>query len=347
MSSKGVITLRILVTGGSGFIGSHTLIDLCAHGHEVFVVDNFHNSSPEVLKRVSELLQKEIPFEELDIRNTAKLHEVMASFKPDSVVHFAGLKAVGEGEKKPLEYFSVNVSGTGSVLEAMDRSDCKRIIFSSSATVYGEPQYLPIDEAHPCSPVNVYGHTKRTAEVLLESWQKSHSDTSVVALRYFNPVGAHRSARIGESPKGIPNNLMPFVAQVASGMRPKVNVFGNDYDTPDGTGMRDFIHVEDLAHAHTKALEYCEGHNGFHVFNVGTSNAYSVLEIIEAFSHASGCDIPYEFVARRAGDAARSVADSKKANDTLNWKAQHGLKEMCRSHWEWQHQNPQSFSGEK
>ena len=335
--------MRVLVTGGSGFIGSHTLIDLFAHGHEVFVVDNFHNSSPEVLKRVSELTQTEVLFEELDIRHTAKLHEVMKSFKPDSVVHFAGLQAVGEGEKNPLEYCSVNVSGTGSVLETMNLIGCKRIVFSSSATVYGEPQYHPIDEAHPCAPINVYGHTKLAAEVLLDSWQKSQDGASVVALRYFNPVGAHSSARIGESPRGVPNNLMPFVAQVASGVYPDVKVFGNDYDTPDGTGMRDYIHVNDLAHAHTKALDYSEEQNGFHVFNVGTGRMYSVLEIIREFSSASNCDIPYQIVARRSGDTARSVANPRKANSILNWKARFGLEEMCQTHWQWQRQNPQGF----
>lgn len=335
--------MRVLVTGGSGFIGSHTLVDLCANGHEVFVVDNFHNSSPEVLGRVSELIQKPISYEECDIRHTDKLYKVMKSFKPDCVVHFAGLKAVGEGEDNPLEYYSVNVSGTGNVLEAMNLIGCKRIVFSSSATVYGEPQYLPIDEAHPCAPINVYGHTKRAAEVLLDSWQKSQDDASVVALRYFNPVGAHSSARIGESPRGVPNNLMPFVAQVASGVHPDVKVFGNDYDTPDGTGMRDYIHVDDLAHAHTRALDYSKDQNGFHVFNVGTGSAYSVLEIIKEFSSASNCDIPYQIAARRPGDTARSVANPKKANDTLNWKARFGLKEMCQTHWQWQRQNPQGF----
>jgi UDP-glucose 4-epimerase len=336
--------LRVLVTGGSGFIGSHTLVDLCAHGHEVLVVDNFHNSSPEVLNRVSELTQCEIPYQELDIRDEARLDGVMKEFRPESVIHFAGLKAVGEGEEKPLEYYSVNVSGTGNVLAAMDRHGCKRIIFSSSATVYGEPQYLPLDEAHPCGPVNVYGHTKRTAELLLDSWQKAHGNASVVALRYFNPVGAHSSARIGESPRGVPNNLMPFVAQVAMGMRPDVRVFGDDYDTPDGTGMRDYIHVEDLARAHTAALSYSQEKSGYAVFNVGTGKAYSVLEIIREFSCAAGCDIPYKVTARRPGDAAQSVANPEMANRYLNWKARFGLDEMCQTHWNWQRQKSYKYS---
>jgi UDP-glucose 4-epimerase len=319
------------------------LIELCAQGHEVCVLDSFYNSSPEVLKRVSELTQRKIDHYEMDIRSSPDLDRAMAEFRPESVIHFAGLKAVGEGEEIPLEYYAVNVTGTANILAAMQRHGCKRFVFSSSATVYGEPQYLPLDEAHPCAPINVYGRTKYMAELLLDDWQKTVEGASVVVLRYFNPVGAHSSARIGESPRGVPNNLLPFVAQVATGQRPEVKVFGNDYDTPDGTGMRDYIHVDDLAKAHTAALDFSEENKGFNVFNVGTGEAYSVLEIIKEFSRAAGHDVPYQITARRAGDTATSVANPEKSNTTLNWKAQFGLKDMCQAHWNWQHQNPNGY----
>lgn len=328
--------MRVLVTGGSGFIGSHTIVDLCAHGHEVFVVDNFQNSSPNVLERVSELAQTKVPFEQLDIRDTDKLNGVMGSFKPESVMHFAGLKAVRDGEKNPLEYYSVNVSGTCSVLEAMNQNDCNRIIFSSSATVYGDPHYLPIDEQHTCAPINVYGQTKRTAELILDAWQKARGNASVVALRYFNPVGAHSSSQIGESPRGAPNNLMPLVGRAAADQCFEVEIFGNDYETPDGTGMRDYIHIEDLAHAHTKALEYAQSQGGFWTFNVGTGKAYSVLDIIREFSRTSGRDVPYRIVERRPGDIACSFANPEQARKLLNWKARFNLKEMCQTQWNWQ-----------
>lgn len=338
--------MRVLVTGGAGYIGSHTLIELRAQGHEVFVVDSFDNSSPEVLARVSELTQATVPFAEVDIRDRAAMGDVMAAFRPDAVIHFAGLKAVGESSIIPLRYYDVNISGTLSLLEAMDKVGCKRIVFSSSATVYGLPQYLPFDEDHPCAPTNVYGQTKHMAEQVLRDWAAATPEASAVLLRYFNPVGAHVSARLGEDPSDIPNNLMPFVAQVAVGRREKLSVFGDDYDTPDGTGVRDYIHVSDLARAHTAALRFANGSIGAEAINVGTGQGYSVLEMVDAFARASGRDIPFEIVARRPGDIARSLAAPDKANKLLNWRAEKTLDDMCASTWAWQSQNPNGFREE-
>ena len=338
--------MRVLVTGGAGYIGSHTLIELRAQGYEIFVVDNFDNSSPQVLARVGELTQSAVPFAEADIRDRGVLGAVMADFQPEAVIHFAGLKAVGESSAVPLRYYDVNISGTLSLLEAMDKVGCKRIVFSSSATVYGLPQYLPFDEDHPCAPTNVYGQTKHMAEQVLRDWAAATPDASAVLLRYFNPVGAHVSARIGEDPSDIPNNLMPFFAQVAVGRRQKLSVFEDDYDTPDGTGVRDYIHVTDLACAHTAALEYAAGHSGADAINVGTGQGYSVLEMIDAFARASGREIPYEIVARRSGDIARSLANPAKANRLLAWRARKNLDDMCASTWAWQSQNPDGFGGD-
>jgi UDP-glucose 4-epimerase len=335
--------MRVLVTGGAGYIGSHTLIELRARGHEICVVDNFDNSSPEALRRVAELIGEEFQHYEADIRDRAAMDQIMADFRPEAVIHFAGLKAVGESAQVPLRYYEVNITGTLSLLESMAAAGCKRIVFSSSATVYGEPQYLPFDEAHPCAPTNVYGRTKYMAEQILEDWQVAHPDTSVVLLRYFNPVGAHPSGRIGEDPSDIPNNLMPFVAQVAVGRREKLSVFGDDYDTPDGTGVRDFIHVTDLARAHVAAIDYAETNTSTQAFNVGTGQGYSVLEMVSAFTRASNRQIPYEVVARRPGDIARSEADPSKANSVLGWTAEHTLEDMCASTWAWQNGNPQGY----
>jgi len=280
---------------------------------------------------------------EADVRDAAALDDIMDTFRPDAVIHFAGLKAVGESAEIPLEYYDVNVSGTVSVLRAMSRAGCGRIIFSSSATVYGEPQYLPFDEAHPCAPTNVYGHTKLMAEQVLRDWQAATPGASVLVLRYFNPVGAHTSMRIGEDPRAVPNNLMPFVAQVAVGRRDKVNVFGDDYDTADGTGERDYIHVTDLARAHVAGLDLVERQAGFDVLNVGTGQSYSVLEMLAAFSGVTAQDIPYEVVGRRPGDIARSVADPAKIARELGWRAEHDLTDMCASVWGWQSQNPDGY----
>jgi UDP-glucose 4-epimerase len=336
--------MRVLVTGGAGYIGSHTLLELLSLNHEVCVVDNYENSSPEVLNRVSRLSNQTFEFHDVDIRNEASLGAIFKDFQPDAVIHFAGLKAVGESAEKPLHYYDTNINGTLSLLRAMDSSGCKRIIFSSSATVYGEAKYLPYDEAHPCAPTNVYGRTKHMAELILEDWHHATANTSVVLLRYFNPVGAHNSGQLGEDPKGIPNNLMPFISQVAVGRRKNLSVFGDDYDTKDGTGQRDYIHVVDLASAHIAAIDYAEKTNSFEAFNIGTGEGYTVLEMIKAFSRASSCDIPYEIINRREGDVASSLANPNKANNVLKWSAKMGLDEMCESVWLWQSQNPNGYN---
>lgn len=336
--------MRVLVTGGAGYIGSHTVVVLRALGHQVCVVDNFSNSSPAALDRVAELTGGPFEHHRADIRDSATMEGIMAGFAPEAVIHFAGLKAVGEGEQVPLRYYDVNVLGTLRLLAAMDKAKCRRIVFSSSATVYGEPHYLPLDEAHPCAPVNVYGRTKYMAEQVLTDWQRATPDTSVVLLRYFNPVGAHPSGRIGEDPRDTPNNLMPFVAQVAVGRRAELSVFGGDYDTPDGTGVRDYIHVTDLARAHACALDYAAAHARVEAFNIGTGQGYSVLDMVSAFSRAAGRPIPYRIVPRRDGDIARSLADPTRANTVLDWRAELGLDEMCASTWKWQEGNPKGYT---
>lgn len=335
--------MRVLVTGGAGYIGSHTIVELLGQGHEVCAVDNFDNSSPVVLERIRELTNRDFTFHQADIRDTNAMITILQEFTADAVIHFAGLKAVGESEKEPLRYFDVNTGGTVSLLQAMDAAGCSRVVFSSSATVYGEPQYLPFDESHPCAPTNVYGRTKHVAEQMLRDWCQATPGSSVVLLRYFNPVGAHASGRIGEDPRDIPNNLMPFVAQVAVGRRARLSVFGDDYDTPDGTGVRDYIHVVDLARAHIAALDHAAAQSGTDVFNIGTGQGYSVLEMVAAFARASGRDIPYEVVPRRAGDIATSLADPACANAVLGWRATHDLDDMCNSTWNWQSANPKGY----
>ena len=335
--------MRVLVTGGAGYIGSHTLLELLAQGHEVCVLDNYSNATPEVLKRVRTLSNGLIHDYVGDVRNATKLDEVMQDFQPDAVVHFAGLKAVGESTEKPLYYYDVNVGGTLALLNAMERAGCKRLIFSSSATVYGEPVYLPYDEAHPTNPTSVYGRTKLIAETILTDWANAHSDRTAVLLRYFNPVGAHASAQIGEDPKDIPNNLMPFIAQVAVGKRDHLQIFGADYDTPDGTGLRDYIHVVDLAKAHVAAITYAEKNTGARPFNIGTGQSYSVRDMVAAFEKASGKTIPTQQSPRRAGDIAAMLADASRAETELGWSASHGLDEMAASTWAWQSANPNGF----
>lgn len=336
--------MRVLVTGGAGFIGSHTLVELLAQGHEVCVVDNYDNSSPVVLDRVRQLSNRTLEDHQADIRDTARLSEIACAFKPDAVIHFAGLKAVGEGQEKPVEYYDVNVAGTLSLLRAMKAAQCGRIIFSSSATVYGEPVYLPYDEAHPLAPNNVYGMTKRVAEQLLCDWAQATGGAAIL-LRYFNPVGAHASGRIGEDPNGVPQNLMPFLAQVATGQRDKLMIFGDDYETPDGTGVRDYIHVVDLARAHVAALRRAMVTQGAEAYNIGTGRGYSVREMHAAFSKAVGRELPFEIAPRRAGDIAESRADCSKAAAVLGWQAQFGLDEMAQSLWHWQSQNPEGYRG--
>lgn len=336
--------MRVLVTGGAGYIGSHTLLELLGQGHEVCVVDNYENSSPAVLDRVRDLSNGgEVKVQKGDIRHGKTLDDVMLDFAPEAVIHFAGLKAVRDSMADPLSYYDVNVNGTLALLHAMDRHGCRRIIFSSSATVYGEPIYLPYDEVHPLNPISVYGRTKMMAEHLITDWARTHADASGVLLRYFNPVGAHSSARIGDAPSGILNNLMPSIAQVAVGKQAHVSIFGDDYNTPDGTGQRDYIHVVDLARAHVAALDYAARTPGVRPFNIATGQAQSVREIVTAFESASGKTIPCIVHARREGDIATMQANTTRANAELGWRATHSLGDMALSTWAWQSQNPNGY----
>lgn len=334
--------MRVLVTGGAGYIGSHTLIELMALDHEICVFDNYVNSSPVVLDRVRGLSNGQVSATEGDVRDPSALTAVMEEFRPDAVIHFAGLKAVGDSMKRPLDYYDVNLHGTMALLRAMDGVGCKRIIFSSSATVYGEPRRLPFDEDHPLNPTSVYGRSKLLSEHVISDWANLTGGAAVL-LRYFNPVGAHPSAQIGEDPEGIPDNLMPYIAQVAVGKRDKLSVFGNDYDTPDGTGLRDYIHVVDLARAHVAALDYAQKLDGSRAFNIGTGEAYSVLDMVNAFAAASGREIPYEFAPRRAGDIAAMKSDPGRAHAELGWKAVYSLADMAQSTWDWQSANPNGY----
>ena len=347
--------MKILVTGGAGFIGSHTLIELYRAGHSAVVVDNLYNSDPEALKRVAEIIGvDEIPFVKADIRDREALEEVFRQNEQivngqivngfDACIHFAGLKAVGESVAKPLEYYENNMNGTFVLLDVMRKHNCKNIIFSSSATVYGDPAVIPITEECPkghCT--NPYGQTKSMLEQVMMDLQKADPEWNVVLLRYFNPIGAHPSGRIGENPNGIPNNLMPYITQVAIGRREKLNVFGNDYPTPDGTGVRDYIHVVDLATAHVAALQAIDRNQGLAIYNIGTGHGYSVLDVVKTFVKVNGVEVPYEIKERRAGDIATCYCDPAKAAKELGWKAQYGLEEMCRDSWNWQKKNPNGY----
>lgn len=337
--------MKILVTGGAGFIGSHTVVELLKAGHEVVVVDNLSNSSPKSLERVSELAGgMEIPFFQVDIRDREGLVQVFEQHHPEACIHFAGLKAVGESVAKPWEYYDNNITGTLTLLDVMRQQGCKNIIFSSSATVYGDPAEIPITESCPKGAcTNPYGWTKSMLEQILTDMQVADPDWNVVLLRYFNPIGAHPSGRIGENPNGIPNNLMPYITQVAVGKRECLGVFGNDYDTPDGTGVRDYIHVTDLAVGHVKALEAVNRCCGLAIYNLGTGRGYSVLEVIHAFEEANGVRIPYVIKPRRAGDIACCYSDPTKAAQELGWKAENGILEMCRDSWNWQKNNPDGY----
>lgn len=335
--------MKVLVTGGAGYIGSHTVLVLLQAGHDVLVYDNFSNSSPESLRRVQDIAGRTLETQEGDIRDADLLDQTFARFRPDAVVHFAGLKAVGESQQIPLEYYAQNVGGSVTLLETMQRHDCRRFVFSSSATVYGTAIYLPYDEQHPLQPVSAYGRTKFFVEEIARDWAHSWSEASAVLLRYFNPVGAHPSGRIGEQPNGVPNNLMPYVAQVAVGQRPKVAVFGDDYDTRDGTGERDYIHVMDLASAHLAALNYSGGHTGAEAINVGTGQGTSVFEMITAFAKASGREVPYDIHPRRDGDVPSMRSSVEKAKDLLGWQAEFGIDDMCQSAWSWQMANPNGY----
>ncbi len=334
----------ILVTGGTGYIGSHTCIELIEAGHDVIVIDNLCNSSIKSLERVNEITQKNITFYKIDIRDKLSLCEVFSKHSIDGVVHFAGLKAVGESTKKPINYFSANIAGTCILLDVMNQFNCKKLIFSSSATVYGDPDIIPIKEDAPLSATNPYGHSKLIIEELLKDLFFADNSWQIGILRYFNPVGAHKSGLIGEDPHGIPNNLMPFITQVAVGKLDKLNVFGNEYDTPDGTGVRDYIHVVDLARGHLKALQALEEHPQIFQINIGTGRGYSVLEMIKAFEKSSGKKIPFQIVANRPGDISSCYADPTLAMEKLGWKAQYDLNEMCEDAWRWQVNNPNGYN---
>ena len=332
----------ILVTGGCGYIGSHTVLGLLNKNYDVVVVDNFSNSSFESIRRVQKITGKTVTFYEADIRDTERMEKIFSSHNFDAVIHFAAYKAVGESCRLPLKYYENNISGTVSLLQIMERHNVKKIIFSSSATVYGDPERLPLDENCRLSTTNPYGSTKLMMENIMQDVQKADSAWNIILLRYFNPVGAHESGLIGEDPKGIPNNLMPFVAQVASGKLSCINVFGNDYDTPDGTGVRDYIHVVDLALGHIAAIEKCN-ESGVHIYNLGTGRGYSVLEMIHAFEKACGKELPYKICDRRPGDIAACYAAPDKAKAELDWEAKFGIEEMCASQWKWQSGNPRGY----
>lgn len=335
--------MNILVTGGSGYIGSHTVLELLNAGHEVVVIDNLSNSSSESIRRVQELSGKNVTFRQADVRNAEALDAIFSEHSIDAVIHFAGLKSVGESVAKALFYYQNNIESTLTLLERMKLFDVRKIVFSSSATVYGDPAKLPITEDMPKSATNPYGQTKLMIEQILEDLAATKEGWNITSLRYFNPVGAHPSGTIGEDPNGIPNNLLPFVSQVAIGKREKLSIFGDDYDTPDGTGVRDYIHVVDLAKAHLAALEHLDHANEYKAYNIGTGAGVSVLEIVEAFKQASGKEIAYEIVPRRPGDIAACYADSSLAERELGWKANLSIKQACEDAWNWQSQNPEGF----
>ena len=338
--------MRILVTGGAGHIGSHTCLELLNQGHEVVVADNLCNSCEEALNRVKELTGKDLTFYKVDLLDKEGLDQMFDQENIDAVIHFAGLKAVGESVAKPLEYYHNNITGTLNLCDSMRNHGVKKIIFSSSATVYGDPAFVPITEDCPKGKItNPYGQTKSMLEQVLTDLHVADSEWNVILLRYFNPVGAHESGRIGEDPTGIPNNLTPYITQVAVGKLKEVNVFGNDYDTPDGTGVRDYIHVMDLADGHVKALKKFADKPDVYIYNLGTGRGYSVLEMIHSFSKAVGHEIPYVIKPRRPGDIATCYADATKAKEELGWVAKRGVDEMCRDAWRWQSQNPNGYRG--
>lgn len=335
--------MKILVTGGAGFIASHTNVELLNAGYEVVVVDNLINSSRKSIDRVEELTGKKITFYEEDLLNEKALDDIFDKEKIDSVIHFAALKAVGESCEIPLRYFDNNLTGTLNLLKVMEKHNVKSLVFSSSATVYGKPKTVPIKEDFPLSVSNPYGRTKLITEDMLRDIYKSDNEWNIAILRYFNPIGAHESGRIGENPNGIPNNLLPYVAKVAAGQLECVNVFGDDYDTPDGTGVRDYIHISDLAEGHIKALQKLSEHPGLVTYNLGTGVGYSVLEIIKSFEKACGKKIPYKIAPRRAGDIDMCYADPLKAKEELGWEAARGIDKMCEDAWRWQVQNPNGY----
>ena len=336
--------MAILVTGGAGYIGSHTVVELQNAGYDVVVCDNLCNSKKKSLERVEEITGKAVKFYLADILDCDAMDEIFTKENITSVIHFAGLKAVGESVAKPWEYYNNNITGTLVLVDVMKKHGVKNIIFSSSSTVYGDPEVIPVTEKTPkgvCT--NPYGWTKSMLEQILSDIQKADSEWNVVLLRYFNPIGAHKSGLMGEDPKGIPNNLMPYITQVAAGKLAQLGVFGDDYDTPDGTGVRDYIHVVDLAIGHVKSLEYMEGKHGTHVFNLGTGVGYSVLDVVKAFVAATGVDVPYVIKDRRPGDIAECYSSAAKAKELMGWEAQYGIEDMCRDSWNWQSNNPDGY----
>ena len=336
--------MKILVTGGAGYIGSHTCVELLNAGHEVIVLDNLSNSSEKSLDRVREIAGKDLVFYKGDIRDRACLEKIFSQDEIDAVIHFAGLKAVGESVEKPWEYYENNIAGTLTLVDVMRQNGCKNIIFSSSSTVYGTPEEIPVTEQTPKGTcTNPYGWTKSMLEQILSDIQKADPQWNVILLRYFNPIGAHPSGKIGENPNGIPNNLMPYITQVAVGKLEKLGVFGDDYDTPDGTGVRDYIHVVDLAIGHVAALRKVQENAGLKVYNLGTGVGYSVLDIVKNFEEATGQKIPYEIKPRRAGDIAANYADASLAKEEMGWEAQFGIREMCADSWRWQSNNPNGY----
>ena len=335
--------MKILVTGGAGYIGSHTVVELLNAGHDVVVMDNLSNSKEESLARVREITGRDFLFYKADLCDKPALQDIFRNNPVDAVIHFAGLKAVGESVQKPLEYFSNNVYGTLCLCDVMRANNVKKIVFSSSATVYGDPHKVPITEDFPLSATNPYGRSKLFIEEILRDIHVSDSSWDIILLRYFNPVGAHSSGKIGEDPNDIPNNLVPYISQVAIGKLEILSVFGNDYSTPDGTGVRDYIHVVDLATGHLRAIDKIESKTGVRVYNLGTGRGYSVLEMVEAFKKASGRDIPYRITDRRPGDIAACFADPTLARNELNWIAEKGIDEMCTDTWRWQSQNPDGY----
>ena len=337
--------MKILVTGGAGYIGSHTCVELLNNGYEVVVMDNLYNASEKAVERVQQITGKTLKFYNADMLDQPAMDQIFEAEKPDVVIHFAGYKAVGESVAKPIEYYHNNMTGTLLLCDTMRKHGCKNIIFSSSATVYGDPLQIPISEECPKqNPTNPYGQTKTMLEQVLMDIHRADPEWNVTLLRYFNPIGAHKSGLIGEDPKGIPNNLLPYVAQVAIGKLKCVGVFGNDYDTPDGTGVRDYIHVVDLARGHVKALEKFKENKGVLIYNLGTGHGYSVLQVIAAFSKACGKEIPYEIKPRRAGDIATCYCTPAKAKAELGWEAEYGIEEMCADSWRWQSQNPNGYN---
>ena len=335
---------RILVTGGAGFIGSHTIVELQQAGYEVVVIDNLDNSSKVSLERVEKITGRRVAFYQVDIRDREGLSKALTEHPCDACIHFAGLKAVGESVEKPWEYYENNIGGTLTLLDVLRKHNCKNIIFSSSATVYGDPVEIPITEQCPKGQcTNPYGWTKSMLEQIMMDMQKADPEWNIVLLRYFNPIGAHPSGTMGEDPNGIPNNLMPYITQVAIGKRKELGVFGNDYDTPDGTGVRDYIHVVDLARGHVCALKAIDRKCGLAIYNLGTGHGYSVLDVVKAFEKANGVKVPYSIKPRRAGDIATCYSDPSKAERELGWKAIYGIEEMCRDSWHWQSQNPNGY----